>query len=226
MPRQNRVNPFGEIIAVSDRGLFMGNRGGCMHTADGQLASRRWCSKRWITCVLEFKDRRRTLMSPGQYTELFFLDEATALSAGHRPCCECRRDSYLAFVAAWLTGNPDARPNGKLKVASLDNRLHEDRVRRDKSKVMHRALVETLPDGAFIAFDAEPDDAWLIWQRAMYRWTPGGYVQRRDLAEGGLVNVLTPLSIVNALDAGYVPYVHSSASASSIESEDLHGSTS
>lgn len=98
MPRQNRVSPFGEIIAVPDRGLFMGNRGGCMHTADGQLTSRRWCNKRWITCVLEFKGRRRTLMSPGQYTELFFLDEATALSAGHRPCCECRRGDYPACI--------------------------------------------------------------------------------------------------------------------------------
>ncbi len=97
MPLQNRSDPFGALHAVTDRGLLMGNRGGCFHRDDQTLKERRWASRRWIVCVLSFKDRRRKLMQPGLYTEIFFLDEATALASGHRPCFECRRAEAAAF---------------------------------------------------------------------------------------------------------------------------------
>jgi hypothetical protein len=105
VPLQNRVTPFGELIAVPERGTWMGNRGGCFHTEGRQLSRRRYASKRWIVCALEFRGRHRTVMTPGRYTELFFLDEATAFAAGHRPCRECRHHDHKRFKAAWLYGN-------------------------------------------------------------------------------------------------------------------------
>src|SRR5271165_1152863 len=104
MPRQNRVTPFGEIVAVPERGTFMGNRGN-LHNAEGHI-KRTWQVKRWLVCLLEFKGRKRTVMRPGFYTELFFLDEATALAAGHRPCAECRRERYNDFRKAWQSSHP------------------------------------------------------------------------------------------------------------------------
>ena len=104
MPRQSRVTAFGEIVATLERGTFMGNRG-VLHDAEGQL-KRPWQLKRWIVCVLEFRGRKRQVMTPGRYTELFFLDEATALAAGHRRCAECRHARFLAFCNAWKTAQP------------------------------------------------------------------------------------------------------------------------
>src|ERR1700693_4875242 len=106
MPKRNRVTPFGEIIATPERGTFMGNRG-VLHDDKGRL-QRGWQVKRWIVCVLEFRDRRRTVMTPGRYTELFFLDEATALAAGHRPCAECRHERFIAFCKGWKIAYPKA----------------------------------------------------------------------------------------------------------------------
>src|SRR5262245_57299437 len=105
MPLQNRVTPFGELVAVAERSAWMGNRGGCFHTPDQCLKRRHWAGTRWLVCVLEFRERHREVMSPGLYTELFFLDEATALAAGHRPCRECRREDHERFKTAWLRGN-------------------------------------------------------------------------------------------------------------------------
>ena len=115
MPLQNRVTPEGEIIATPHRGLMMGNRGGCFHLPDRTLGSRRWATRQWIACVLEFKGRhRQAMMQPNRYTELFFLDEATALAAGHRPCFECRRRDAERFAALWAETRgwpaPAARP--------------------------------------------------------------------------------------------------------------------
>ncbi len=104
MPRQNRVTPFGEIIATSERGTFMGNRG-ILHDPDGRVR-RKWVLKNWLVCVLEFRGRKRTVMTPNRYTELFFLDEATALAAGHRPCAECRHARFIDFCIAWKAGAP------------------------------------------------------------------------------------------------------------------------
>src|SRR5262245_6485047 len=123
MPRQNRVTPWGEIVAMPERGTLMGNRG-LLHDAEGQIM-RPWRERRWIICLLDFKGRRRSVMSPGLYTELFFLDEATALAAGHRPCAECRRERFNAFRDAWLKGNGGAAP---VTAPDIDRRLHEERL--------------------------------------------------------------------------------------------------
>jgi hypothetical protein len=123
MPLQNRVTPFGEIVAVPARGTFMGNRGR-LHDAERRLTRSRWQLKAWIICLLEFKGRHRTVMSPNSYTELFFLDEATALAAGHRPCFECQRTAARRYVDAWLRGNPDAGLDAGARIGGIDDRLH------------------------------------------------------------------------------------------------------
>jgi hypothetical protein len=131
MPRRNRVTPLGEIVAVSERGTMMGNRG-ILHDAEG-LIRRPWAVKRWLICVLEFRGRHRMVMAPNRYTELFFLDEATALAAGHRPCFECRRDRYLAFRDAWAAGDPEMVGREPIRADDIDNRLHAERVGPDRS---------------------------------------------------------------------------------------------
>jgi hypothetical protein len=132
MPLQNRVTPWGEIVATPERGLFMGNRG-CLH--DGQRrVTKAWARTPWVTCLLEFKDRHREVMSPGQYTELFFLDEATALAAGHRPCATCRRADYDAFKALWLEANPELAARSEGKTTEIDKLLHAERVDARRNK--------------------------------------------------------------------------------------------
>ncbi|MGR3637216.1 MAG: hypothetical protein ACU0BK_15020 [Shimia sp.] len=145
MPRQNRAQPTGEIIATPTRGAFLGNRG-VLHDdtahVHSQLTHRRWRHKAWVCCVLDFKNRRRKVMTPNRYTELFFFDEAVALAAGHRPCAECRRSDYTAFLTA-------AGHSGK--VADFDNRLHSARaIPRLFGQRRHTAEANTLPDGTFI----------------------------------------------------------------------------
>jgi hypothetical protein len=214
MPRQNRVTPYGEIISTSARGTFMGNRGGCLHDDGGRLGLARWRSPQWITCLLEFRGRRRTVMTPRRYTELFFLDEATALAAGHRPCAECRREAFNEFKRAWLQANPRLGHGARIKAPELDRRLHAERVTRRREKVTHQAAIEALPDGVFILLPDAPEAAFLLWQGNLHRWSPAGYTGRRPRAGiVGQVDVLTPLSTVNAIAAGYTPAVHKSAVA-------------
>src|SRR5262249_46416914 len=148
MPRQNRVSPFGDIIATSDRGTFMGNRG-LLHDAEGRIR-RAWQLKRWIVCVLEFRNRKRTVMTPGRYTELFFLDEATALAAGHRPCAECRHARFLAFCHAWGTAHPVDGTSSRPTATVIDDRLHAERIASDRSKRSFVAALDELPDGVFV----------------------------------------------------------------------------
>src|SRR3954449_4293664 len=124
MPKQNRVTPFGEIIAIPERGTFMGNRG-VLHDAEGRIR-RAWQLQRWIVCVLEFRGRQRTVMAPGRYTELFFLDEATALAAGHRPCAECRHARFLDFCNAWGKANPGEGRRSRPTADEIDRRLHAE----------------------------------------------------------------------------------------------------
>src|SRR5215510_7691912 len=144
MPRQNRVTPFGEIVAVPEKGTFMGNRG-VLHDAEGHI-KRAWQVKRWLVCVLAFRGRKRSVMTPGHYTELFFLDEATALAAGHRPCAECRHGRFLDFCNAWKVVHPGAGGSRRPTVTEIDNRLHAERLNLDRSR---RSFVELdeLPDG-------------------------------------------------------------------------------
>ena len=133
MPRQNRVTPFGEIVATPERGTFMGNRG-VLHDSEGRIL-RAWQLRRWIACVLEFRGRKRQVMTPGRYTELFFLDEATALAAGHRPCAECRHARFLAFCNAWGSAQPAEGTSPRPTATEIDDRLHSERLAFDRSKL-------------------------------------------------------------------------------------------
>ncbi|HEY5099769.1 MAG TPA: hypothetical protein VII54_06925 [Gaiellaceae bacterium] len=193
MTLQNRVTPLGELIAVPERGLVYGNRG-CLHDAERRIR-RSFQVKRWIACRLEFRGRYRVdPMPPGRYTGLFFLDEATAFAAGHRPCAECRREDYNRFMSLV----------GETRADAIDERLHAERLG------LHReGPVDELPNGAFVLIDAEP---WLVLDSQLLRWTPGGYTERRA-RPGGSATVVTPESSVEVLRAGWngiVPFLHPS----------------
>lgn len=211
--RRNRVTPFGEVIAVADRGMFWGNRGALLDDA-GRFA-RYSRGRMWITCVLSFKGRRRTQWQPRRLTELYFLDEATALAAGHRPCGECRYRDYQEFKRRWTLAFGGAAPSA----GDMDVRLHADRLlderRRDRyagASVRRTYLASgpELPDGAMVSAD---DAAWLVSGGALLRWTPGGYTERRPLGPEP-VAVLTPRATVAVLMAGYRPVLHPTATTS------------
>jgi len=204
MPLQNRVTPFGEIVAVSNRGLFTGNRG-ILHDPVTRELRRRWASKSWLTCLCAFKGRRRTVMAPGRWTELFFLDEATALAAGHRPCFECRRQDAEAFRAAWAIGNGSFAP----KAAEMDAMLHGERL-SGRGKRVHPldCPISGLPNGAMIGVG---ENSFVVVAEGVRRWTPSGYVAT-TIALGG-ATLLTPPSILRVLAAGYRPRLHPSAFA-------------
>jgi hypothetical protein len=209
MPRRNRVTPHGEIVVTPERGTMMGNRG-ILHDPEGRIR-RPWQVKRWLLCVLEFRGRHRTVMAANRYTELFFLDEATGLAAGHRPCFECRRGRFLAFRDAWAAGNP-AGPHAKpIAADAIDERLHAERVGPDRSKQPFTAHVDELPDGAFIHLGGPDGGACLIWGGHLLDWSAGGYTGRQARPREEVVSVLTPRSTVAAIRAGYLPEVHPSA---------------
>ncbi|MFN7178538.1 hypothetical protein [Hyphomonas sp.] len=206
MPLQNRVDPFGILHAVPDRGLFMGNRGGCFHRDDQTLKDRHWASRQWIICVLEFKGRRRPLMQPGLYTELFFLDEATALAGGHRPCFECRRAEATAFRSALVSA-------GKLAPGDLVAAIDAHTAGELQPVLQGAAERETvdptsLPDGAFYAHAGE---AYLKTAQGARRWSFQGYGPAGALPASG--QRLTPRLTCDALRAGYRPMLHASAEA-------------
>jgi hypothetical protein len=183
----------------------MGNRG-ILHDAQGVLGPARWRHKNWVTCVLSFKNRRRRIMAPGKYTELFFCDEAVAFAAGHRPCAECRRADFLRFAEAWRTGHGLA---GSSKAGELDDALHRTRVTRDKRQVRTSNHLSNLPDGTFVSLPEEPRAAWLVWKGHLHRWSHEGYGDRRPKSGNAVVTVLTPKPTMRALGGGYVPAVHS-----------------
>jgi len=171
MPRQNRVTPFGTIIATTARGTLMGNRG-CLHDSQGALR-RAYQGKRWIICLLDFKNRRRSIMTPGQYTELFFLDEATALAAGHRPCAECQQERFNLFRTAWATANPQLTDTPTPPVAVVDTVLHQERLRREEQPMIPLSQIDQLPDGSFIA-PFNDSHAYLVLHGKLLRWSPSG----------------------------------------------------
>jgi hypothetical protein len=203
MPLQNRVTPFGEIVATPERGEMFGNRGGRFHDpATRRLTSRRFASRRWICCELAFKNRRRGVFGHG-YTELFFLDEATALAAGHRPCFECRYADAVSFRAAFARGNGLA----ELPLADeMDVLMHEER-RSPSSPIRDW---RGLPDGAMVAFEAEP---CLVLQGKPLAWSPAGYRRPAAIIARFSARLLTPPSIVAALGAGFKPRLHPTALA-------------
>ena len=195
VPLQNRVTPLGELIADPARGLVYGNRG-CLHDGDGRIR-RLYATRRWIGCRLEFRGwHRSSLMQPGRFTELFFLDEATAFAAGHRPCALCRRADYDRAMAIWERVGADA----------IDARLHDERL-DGRRRRLH--ATSDPPDGAFVLRGGEP---WLVRGGELRRWTPGGYAERA--APRGEEQLLTPPSLVELLRRGWsglVPLLHPSA---------------
>lgn len=201
MPLQNRVLPTGEIVANPARGFFMGNRG-ILHDDDRQLGTARWRHQNWVCCVLDFKGRRRPVMKPGAYTELFFLDEAVALAAGHRPCAECRRAVYLRFRAVW-----EAVHGPVASAAAIDRHLHRHRVTRTRTQIRHTAPAGSLPHGTFMMLDDVPH---LVTPDAVRPYAPSGYGSPRQTPRG-MVEVLTPKPIVAVLGAGFRPILHHSA---------------
>jgi hypothetical protein len=209
MPRQNRVTPFGEIVAVPERGTMMGNRGRLLDV-EGRIR-RPWQVRRWLICLLEFNGRHRAVMAPDRYTELVFLDEATALAAGHRPCFECRRMPYNHFADSWASMNPGAIGMGRPTAGSIDERLHAERVGSDRSKRTFRASRDDLPDGVFVTLDHEGGRAHLLWDGQLLAWSHGGYTGSQPRPVGDEVSVLTPESTVKVIRAGYVPEVHPTA---------------
>jgi hypothetical protein len=200
MPLQNRVSPFDELFASPARGTLMGNRGGRLHRNDKTLGARRWTSKQWICCKLEFNNRHRTVWGDG-YSELFFLDEVTAFAAGHRPCFECRRKDAETFASLFSGKAKRAR------AAAMDEGLHRQRL-EGKAKRTHPRAVDDLPDGAMIALGG---DAFAVRAKRLLRWTPVGYAKARPRPRGVGVDLLTPPSIVAVLKAGYRPLWHPSA---------------
>jgi hypothetical protein len=200
MSLQNRVTPFGEFIATLARGTMMGNRGGRLHGAQRQLGTRRWASKQWICCKLEFSDRHRMVWGDG-YTELFFLDEVTAFAAGHRPCFECRRKDAERFGALFFDQKMRAR------AAAMDKILHAERL-EGKAKRVHRRALDALPDGAMIVVDGAP---FAVRGDYLLRWTPTGYAVTQRRQRGIMVDVLTPPAMLAALTRGYAPHWHPSA---------------
>jgi hypothetical protein len=205
MPRHNRATPLGEIIADPARGLVYANRG-VLHDAHGEIR-RRWGVRRWIACRLQFKGRRRSpLMMPGRYTELFFLDEATALAAGHRPCGECRYEDYRRFSELWQQLHP-----GQVGADAMDDQLHSERVdSKTREQRRHELPWADLPDGTFVLDDERP---WLVRGAELLEWTPAGYVAaRRTRPSTGTAVALTPPSLIALLRAGWepatVPFLH------------------
>jgi hypothetical protein len=203
MTLQNRVLPTGEIVALPLRGDVMGNRG-ILHNADRTLGVSRWKTQAWVTCLTEFKERRRTPMSPGKYTELFFHDEAVALAAGHRPCGECRREAYRRFCTLWR------EVHGEATLQEIDRDMHRARVRRDRTQLRHEARAEDLPFGTFVLTDETP---WVLRDDDALPFTASGYgpVGPRPT---GRVTVLTPAPTVAVLAAGYRPALHGSSASS------------
>lgn len=206
MPLQNRVDPFGLIHAVPERGLLMGNRGGCFHTAERTLKSTHWKTRQWITCVLDFKDRQRALMSEGLYTELFFLDEATALAAGHRPCYECRYADAKRFREALVrSGVFHYRP----KASDLSDAIAGEIQAVLKGKSEREVVtIADLPDGAMFTTGST---AYLKWQDHAHAWRFDGYGAPSELPEKAVR--LTPHITCQALTHGYTPALHPSLQA-------------
>ena len=207
MPLQNRVTPLGELVADPARGLVYGNRG-CLHDDTGRIR-RRYNGRRWIACRLEFRGWHRSpLLQPGRFTELFFLDEATAFAAGHRPCALCRREDYVRFAEIWRELHP-----GQIGAEAIDAQLHAERVEPDtRAQRRHEAALDRLPDGVFVLQQGTPH---LVLGSHLLSWTAAGYVVRTPRRTRQQVTLLTPRSLVNVLRAGWeerlVPLIHRSA---------------
>jgi len=206
MPLQNRVTPLGEIIADPARGLVYANRG-CLHDENGRIR-RRWNGRRWLACRLQFRGwHRGPLMQPGRFTELFFLDEATALAAGHRPCALCRREDYNRLRSLWGELHP-----GQAGADAIDVQLHGERITPGgRQQRHHDGRYDDLPDGAYVLHDGAPH---LVRGAHLLRWTPAGYTVPLQRPDSGWVEVITPPSLLALLRMKWepvVPLLHPSA---------------
>ena len=204
MPHGNRVDPFGDLFATAARGTLTGNRG-CLHDAQRQIR-RRWTTRAWIACRLEFRGRHREIMPPGRWTALFLLDQATAFAAGHRPCGECRNADYRRFKQAWCEGHDG---DAAAPVRLIDDRLHAERIGRPRTT--WRAAMGSLPDGTMWLDEGE---VWIAAGERIGRWTPSGYRDVQSRPPRRQVSVLTPASLVSSFSAGYRPTIHSTLAAS------------
>ena len=207
MPLRNRVDPYGQLHAVEARGAWMGNRG-ILHD-DAKRIVAPWRLKRWITCTLSFRGRKRQVFAPHRYSELFFLDEATSFAAGHRPCAECRRERYNEFRAAWIEANSDRAAHRRVGADDIDGVLHAERAIRGGGKKTWQAQLAELPHGTFIEHRGR---AHLILNGKLFPWTFAGYEDPVPMSVvAAEVIVLTPPSIVRAFETGFTPQVHVSA---------------
>lgn len=197
MAHQNRVDPFGELVADPARGAWFGNRG-CLHDDAGRIR-RHHSGRRWIYCRLEFKGRERKILQPSRYTELFFLDEATAFAAGHRPCAECLRERFNEFRVHW----PHAGDGKPVSATALDRRLHDERIAGGGAKVTFEAALGELPDGVIVTANGEAPA--LYRDGRLWPWAFGGYGSPTKDAPDTRVTVLTPRSTVDAFAAGFEP---------------------
>ena len=200
MPLQNRVTPFGEIVAIPQRGMFTGNRGIIHDPATKSLLTRRWTNKAWLICSCEYEGRRREVMAARSWTELFFLDEAVALAAGHRPCFRCRREAAGAFRAAWAAAIGMENPSA----AAMDAVLHRERLDHGHKRI-HAvpAPLSELPDGAVVVASGA---AYTVAGGRGFRWSERGYLPPRKI--GRADGMLTPPSTLMALHSGYRPVLH------------------
>jgi hypothetical protein len=199
---QNRVDPRGRIITTSARGSWLGNRG-VIHNEQKHII-REFKHKAWIICQLEFKGRKRVVMTPNRWTELFFLDEATALAAGHRPCFECRKEDAKRFKSCWINGNSLHHFTMSTSINRIDEVIHQERIDSWKKKVTHQRKLSDIPDGTFIRMNDHP---YLLSNSRLHRWTPFGYEDSIAVPDNSMLTILTPNSIVNAIQAGYVPQI-------------------
>lgn len=200
MPLQNRVTPDMQIIHQSWRGDFMGNRGGRIHDPETKtLLKRKWASKRWIICVTEFRKRQREVMG-NSYTELFFLDEVSALAAGHRPCFECRRNQAKAFGQAWISVY--GKPNSGL-ADTIDTQLHQERI--GANRLLDKKALKQLPDGVMVKMGST---CFAKKSEAFFQWSGKGY--SKAMLPKGDVFLLTPRSTLKVLSRGYIPKWHRS----------------
>lgn len=206
-PLQNRVDPWGQLQPVRARGSRMGNRG-ILHVDQGIV--RRWATRAWVTCVLNETFQKRKPFSPNTYSELFFLDEATAFAAGHRPCRVCQRKRHDHFNTAWTSANAADTSRARLPIADIDKALHAERTRPDKGKRTYTATVADLPPGTFFEHAGQ---ARLVWPTGLLVWSFSGYTKGDPVATDAQVEVLTPRSIVQLFRAGFRPCVHASANA-------------
>jgi len=203
MPLQNRVNPWGKLSATSARGTLLGNRG-ILHN-DRKEIVKAYQHQNWVTCKLQFKGRKRILMSPHRYTELFFLDEATAFAAGHRPCAECRRERYLEFKDYWVKANLNKSPEA-VKASDISRILHQERIKK-KEKRTFKANLKELPEGSIFSVNGS---ACIMFAGRAHLWSFEGYRPADSLNLPDEVDVLTPKSIVKVFKRGLMPKIHDS----------------